>query len=221
MTANVFSPFGLLPVRRIDGAAWSDQVTTVLIASGNAHNFFRGDLVSILSTGYIDRLASITTAQTGLGVFWGCELAATTSGTPWSQGYVASSQPNNDCKAFIIMDPNVVFRCQAGSGAAPGSAGGPITLSDVFMNVQFINGTGNTNSLQSGGYADAGNVAATSTYPLTIVGLVGQTNTTASASVGQLVGPPLGTNGTDLATAGNYVEVILNQMQFKVGQTGT
>lgn len=154
-------------------------------------------------------------------MFWGCELAATTSGSPWSQGYVASSQPNNDCRAYIIMDPNVVFRCQVGTGAAPGSAGGPAVMADVWSNAPFLNGTGNTSSLQSGGYLDYANKNTTATLPLQIVGLVGQTNTTASQSVGALVGPPLGTNGTDLSTAGNYVEVILNQMQFKVGQTGT
>ena len=221
--SNQFAPFGLQPVRRLDGAAWSDQLTTMLIGSGNAHSFFRGDLIAILSTGYIDRLAgSSSFAQTysGIGVFWGCELAATTSGSPWSQTYVASSQPNNDCKAFIIMDPNVVFRCQAGSGAAPGSAGGPVTLSQVWQNAPFLNGTGNTSSGQSGGYLDAANIAATATLPLQIVNLVGQTNTTATASAGPLVGPPLGTNGTDLSTAGNYVEVTLNQAIFKVGQTG-
>lgn len=218
--ANTFFPFGLQPVRRVDGASWDLQLTTVLIASNNAHSFFRGDLISVLSTGYIDRLASITTGQTGVGVFWGCKFVPGSSGTPYSTTYVGAGTPTTDTLAYIIMDPSVVFRCQSGTGAAPGSATTPVTLANVWQNVQFINGTGNTSTGMSGGYADTANIATTSTYPLTIIGLVGQTNTTASASAGALVGPPLGTNGTDLATAGNYIEVILNASPLKAGATG-
>ena len=223
MAANVFAPFGLQPIRRVDGAAATYQLTPVLIAANNAHSFFKGDIVELLSTGYIDRDAgssNFAQTYTGLGVFWGCELLATSSGSPWSNTYVASSQPNNDCRAWIISDANMVFRCQVGTGAAPGSAGGPVTMSHVGYNIPFINGTGNTLSGLSGGYADYGNVATTNTLPLQIIGVVGQTNSSATASAGPLAGPPIGVNGTDISTAGNIIEVIFNQTLFKVGQTG-
>lgn len=217
--ANTFAPNGLQPVRRLDGAALSDQVTTVLIAAANTHSFFRGDMVNVLSSGYIDRLAgssSFAGNSAGIGVFWGCELVATTSGTPWSQTYAGAAQAS-DTKAYIIMDPMVVFRCQAGTGAAPGSAGGPVTMASVWQNAPFLNGTGNTLSGISGGYLDAGNIGTTSTLPLQIVGLVGGTS---GANLNPLQGPPIGVNGTDVTTAGNIVEVIFNQMILKTGQTG-
>lgn len=217
--ANTFAPFGLQPVRRLDGAQLSDQLTTVLIAAANTHSFFRGDMVNVLSTGYIDRLAgsaSFSGNSSGIGVFWGCETVATTSGTPYSQTYAGAAQAT-DTKAFIIMDPMIVFRCQAGTGAAPGSAGGPVTMASVWQNAPFLNGTGNTLSGISGGYLDFANIAATSTLPLTIVGLVGGTS---GANLNPLQGPPIGVNGTDVQTAGNVVEVVFNQMILKVGQTG-
>lgn len=216
--ANSFSPFGLQPVRRVDGAAWTLQLSTVLIAAANTHSFFRGDLVNVLSTGYIDRLAgssNFAVTMAGIGVFWGMETIPGSSGSPWNITYPGVAQ-TIDTKAQIIMDPNVVFRCQVGTGAAPGSAGGPLTIASVWQNAPFINGTGNALSGQSGGYLDFANIATTNTLPLTIIGLVGNT----TSGVNALQGPPQGVNGTDVTTAGNVVEVIFNQNLLKVGQTG-
>lgn len=220
--ANIFAPFGLQPVRRVDGGAWSDQLTTVLIAAANTHSFFRGDIVNVLSSGYIDRVAGsaqFSGNSGGIGVFVGCELLATTSGTPWSQTYAGVAQ-TIDTRAYIIMDPNVVFRCQCGSGAAPGAASGPATQASVWQNAPFINGTGNTLSGISGGYLDFANLATTNTLPLQIIGLVGGTSGSTAPGINALQGPPLGVNGTDVTTAGNLVEVIFNNMISKTGQTG-
>lgn len=202
--ANVFSPNGLQPVRRFDGASWSDQLTTRLIAAANTHAFFRGDPVIALTTGYIDRVAigSIPTQGT-LGVFWGCEFQATSSGTPWSQTYPGAAQ-SVDTQALIITDPSVIFRIWVGTGASSVS-GGPAVLADVGANFNWQVGTGNTLNGQSGAYLDYASLNTTNTLPLTIIGLVQN---------------PPGVNGTDITTAGNQVEVLLNQQAYKVGTTG-
>lgn len=205
--SNVFAPFGFQPVRRIDGASWSDNITTRLIAANNAHSFFRGDAVVLLSTGYIDRLAG-SSSQAGtnamIGIFLGYEAVPGATGSPWSPTYVASST-TVDVKAFICMDPNVVFRVQVGTGAAPGAAGGPLGVADLGTTIPYLNGTGNTLSGLSGGYIDYANIAQTNTLPFTVTALVQD---------------PPGVNGTDITTAGNIVEVVFNQSIFKVGQTG-
>jgi len=118
------------------------------------------------------------------------------------------------------MDPMVVFRCQVGQSAAPGSAGGPAVIGDLYNNFPFINGSGNTSSGISGGYLDYANKATTNTLPLTLVGICGTLSSAATAAP-PTAGPPVGTNGTDITTAGNLVEVVFNQMILKVGQTGT
>lgn len=205
--ANTFAPSGFQAVRRIDGASWSDNITERKIAAANTHAFFKGDVVVVLSTGYIDRLANAAAqAQTfsAIGIFLGCEFLATSQGSPWSNTYPGAAQ-TQDTKCFICQDPNVVFRVQVGTGAAPGTAGGPVTIADLNATIPYTNGTGNTANGLSGGYIDYANLAQTATLPFMIVGLVQD---------------PPGVNGTDIASAGNIVEVRLNQTIYQVGQSG-
>lgn len=201
--ANTFAPFGLSPVRRIDGASWNDQVTTRMIAAANGHKFFRGDPVIQLASGYIDAVAIGSIAAGGtLGVFLGCEFQATASGTPWSSSYQAAQA--QDTKAFICMDPMLVYRIWVGTGAASAS-GGPAVFADIGGNYNWQMGTGNALSGISGAYLDYASFNTTNTLPLTIIGIVQD---------------PPGMNGTDVTTAGNLVEVTLNQHVLAVGRTG-
>jgi len=202
--ANTFAPSGFQPVRRVDGAAWNDQITQRLIAAANTHKFYRGDPVVALSTGYIDTVAigSIPTQGT-LGIFLGCELQATASGSPWGTYYAGVAQ-SVDTKAFICFDPNVVFRCWVGTGASSAS-GGPAVLADLGANFNWQMGTGTALSGISGAYLDYASLGTTNTLPLTLFALVQD---------------PPGVNGTDITTAGNQVEVVLNQQALKVGTTG-
>lgn len=202
--ANVFTPQGLMPVRRRDGAAWTASITPYKVASANSHHFFAGDPVVRLSTGYIDVVAigSIPTQGT-LGVFIGAKYQSTAqSKTVWSNqlnGDMAA-----DAEVYVVDDPNVVFRIWVGTGSSS-TSGGPAVLADIGENFNWQIGTGNSSSGISGAYLDFASLGTTSTLPLTIVGLV--TN-------------PPGVNGTDTTTAGNLVEVVLNQQAFQVGTTG-
>lgn len=201
--SNTFSPNGFQAVRRLDGAAWTGSQNTALIAAANTHQFFFGDPVVRLSTGYIDRVAysSIPTQGT-LGIFVGCKVVPGTSGSPW--GWYQGVAQATDTVAYIIDDPMCIFRCWVGTGTSS-AAGGPATIANISENFAWQVGTGNTSSGQSGAYLDYGTKGTTNTYPLTIVGLV--------------TSPP-GVNGTDATTAGNIVEVVLNQQAYKVGTTG-
>lgn len=203
--ANTFSPFGFQPQKRSDSAAWTDAQREYLIAAANTHTFFKGDPVVALTTGYIDRVAigSIPTQGT-LGIFMGCEYMSTAGGTKkWSPQFPGGDTAA-DIKCWVITDPQVIFRCWVGTGSGS-TAGGPAVQADLFANFNWQLGTGNAQSGISGAYLDYASSATTSTLPLTIVGLVTQ---------------PAGTNGTDTTTAGNMVDVILNQSAFAVGRTG-
>jgi hypothetical protein len=203
--ANVFSPNGFVPLRRLDGAAWTGSQNTALIAAANTHHFYAGDPVVALTTGYIDRVAigSIPTQGT-FGIFIGCKYLSTAFGRyQWSNQF-PGGDTTQDIEAYVITDPNVVFRCWVGTGAAS-AAGGPAVQADLYSNFNWQLGTGNNSSGISGAYLDYASGATTNTLPLTITGLV--------------TSPPT-TNGTDITTAGNLVEVILNQQAYKVGTTG-
>lgn len=201
--SNVFAPNGFTPVRRIDGAAWDDQITKRLIASANTNKFYKGDPVSVLSTGYIDVVAPGSLPTQGvLGIFMGCQYLSTASGSPkWSPQFPGGDAAA-DVTAYICMDPNVVFRAQVGNA---GATGGPAVLGDLNKNFNFAFGSGNTLSGISGAYLDYSTKATTDTLPFTLIGLVQD---------------PPGVNGTDTGSAGNIVEVVFNQSAFKVGTTG-
>ena len=63
--SNVFSPNGFQPVKRIDSGVWNDAQREGLIAAANTHQFFKGDPIIALASGYIDRRTTNDRAPTG------------------------------------------------------------------------------------------------------------------------------------------------------------
>ena len=193
--ANTFAPNGFRVLRRVDGAAWSGNMTPYLIAAANTNSFFNGDPVTMLSTGYIDVVASGTVSITG--IFIGVKTVAQTTGSPWASFYVGNSANTTDVTAYVLDDPWATFMVQCGTS---GAVGGPASQSDVQVNFGFQFGSGSTASGQSGAYLDYTTHATTSTLPFRLVNL--------------LDFPP-GANGFDLTTAGNFVEVTMNNSNYK------
>ena len=220
--ANLFTPNGFRAVRRYDGAAWAPNVTQYKISSTNTHKIYYGDPVirtqgnTTGNFGYIDGGTAISsgTAPTNqglLGIFVGCERLSTATGSKiWSNQW-SGGDAQADVDAWVIDDPWVVYRIWCGNSGgtitAAGTAGGPVTAQSVGLNAAFAMGVANTYSGISGAYLDTNTSisAGNPTYPLVIVGLYTQ---------------PPGINGTDITTAGNVVEVLLNQSAFKAGVTG-
>ena len=125
--ATTASPYGLKPVKRVDGMPYAGATEQFLIdPAGEATNIFNGQVVIIGADGYLSLStatgADITTNNLGgsgvgaIGVFVGCEYVN-------AQGQVINSQyyPSGTTgvvKAFVVTDPNVTFQAQLdGSGA--------------------------------------------------------------------------------------------------------
>lgn len=125
--ATTAAPYGLKPVKRVDGMAYAGATEQFLIdPAGEATNIFNGQVVIVGSDGYIAIStatgADITTNNLGgngvgaIGVFVGCEYIN-------AQGQLINSQyyPSGTTgvvKAYVVTDPNVVFQGQLdGSGA--------------------------------------------------------------------------------------------------------
>jgi hypothetical protein len=125
--ATTASPYGLIPVKRVDGMPYAGATETFLIdPAGEATNIFYGQVVIIGADGYLAIStatgADITTNNLGgsgvgaIGVFVGCEYVN-------AQGQVINAQyyPSGTTgvvTAKVITDPNVVFQAQLdGSGA--------------------------------------------------------------------------------------------------------
>lgn len=125
--ASTAAPYGLRPVKRVDGMPYAGAVEEFLIdPAGEATNIFNGQVVIIGADGYIAIStatgADITTNNLGgsgvgaIGVFVGCEYTNAQGQRIWSQYYPSGT--TGDVRAKVVTDPNVIFQAQLdGSGA--------------------------------------------------------------------------------------------------------
>lgn len=125
--ATTAAPYGLRPVKRVDGLPYAGATEDFLIdPAGYNTNIFYGSVVIINANGYLNIStatgADITTNNLGgngigaIGVFVGCEYFNAQGQLIFSQYYPANT--TGVVKAKVIVDPNVVFQGQLdGSGA--------------------------------------------------------------------------------------------------------
>ena len=121
--ASTASPYGLKPVKRVDGMPYAGATDTFLInPAGTATNIFYGQVVALDTNGYVVLMTATGADGTTnafpsgtLGVFMGCEYVN-------AQGQVVNSQfyPSGTTgvvTAKVVTDPNVTFQAQLdGSG---------------------------------------------------------------------------------------------------------
>jgi hypothetical protein len=168
------TPYGLEPVKRLDGLPYAGAVTEYLIDSGYATNLYYGSVVHIDANGYVALVtgtgADITTndwptgsssGMTGaIGVFVGCEYV-NTEGQVIHSNYFPTGTTNagNDIKCSIINDPSVLFRAQL-DGAAD--------LTDLGANTFFAaaqsTSTGSTATGKSTSALDATTVVTNAAF---------------------------------------------------------
>lgn len=125
--ATTAAPYGLKPVKRVDGMPYSGATEAFLIdPAGEATNIFNGQVVIIGADGYIAIStatgADATTNNLGgngvgaIGVFVGCEYINAQGQLIHSQYYPSGT--TGVVTAYVVTDPNVVFQGQLdGSGA--------------------------------------------------------------------------------------------------------
>jgi hypothetical protein len=121
--ANTASPYGLRPVKRVDGMPYAGATEEFLIdPAGEATNIFNGQVVIIGADGYIAIStatgADITTNNLGgsgvgaIGVFVGCEYVNAQGQVIHSQYYPSGT--TGVVKAYVVTDPNVAFPSSVG-----------------------------------------------------------------------------------------------------------
>lgn len=198
--ANTNAPNGFTAVRRLDGAAWTGNQTERKINSTSTNAVFKGDLVKVLSTGYIDGLASADftsgTAGVAFAIFQGCYFNASAFGyRRWSNFWPGSGNTSGtDIVCQVIDDPNVVLEVQC--------TGGPLTFADIGNTVNAVSSSGN---------------AVSGISNQTVSGTGG----TSATAMFRIVGLPAGVGpGLDAGSASNRVEVAWNNQLYKNVQTG-
>ena len=180
--ANTNAPFGFRQYSGAGSAPTYEQVA-MKIKSDNTTAIFFGDAVLQANTGYITRATDAPTTQLA-GVFQGCKyLSVAQKRTVWSNFWPGSDN-SGDIEAYVVNDPNARFVVQAKSDTN-------VTQAAIGASISLSGGSGgNTSTGISSMVVDT--IGTSSTDPFRVVSLV--------------TDPP-GSNGTDIASNGNYVIV--------------
>jgi hypothetical protein len=191
---NTQAPFGLRPIRRLDGAAWTGTFTQCK-AQNTSGALNRGDLVQQL----VDGTVAVGAAAVGhniRGVYDGCHYQLAALGYNIWSNYWPGSGAIGMVDVFIVDDPAVVFEGQSDAGI--------IAFADIGGNVDVVVHASTT------GFSKWGLGAATTTaslnFPFKIIGL---------GNNGVYI-----SDGYDSTSAFNIVEVAWNDMFLKTPALG-
>lgn len=161
--ASSAAPMGAEPVGTLSGSgSWSGKMRHYKIASGDSTAIFQGDFVKAVNTGVVTKDTG-TTALTPVGIFMGCSYTdPSTSQLTFNNQWPASTAAS-DAVAYVVDDPNVLFRMQAD---------GSLAQTTLFNNVSVVQTAGSTAIGRSKNALSAASAATTSTLPIRIVEFV-------------------------------------------------
>lgn len=164
--ANAQQPFGLRPVRKIDGSPYNGATQKCYIAAGYATALFIGDGVLLTSelddkdpTGHYPSIIAYTGADQTL--CRGVIVSFDPDPDDLSKIYNPAS---NERYANVCMDPQVIYQIRDDGAGTPTS---------VFpgQNATITLASGSTVTGLSGAVLDTSTPTTTQTYPLHILGL--------------------------------------------------
>jgi hypothetical protein len=198
MSYGTNKPWGLMPVRYQNGAAWNDQKTPYLLPSGYAANLFKYDPATPdpAHTGKV-KIAIAGDGNVVLGAFVGFQwVDANTGEVVFSDRWISGTvtQGGLDAVAFIADDPMLVFNMQVAGNT------NTILTQDLLRNISLAAGAGDTYSKLSGWYINQSTINTGSTLQMKILRFVPTSD---------------GTNVSGLPY--NNVECLINNHYYKAG----
>lgn len=176
---TVSKTYGLKPVNRLDGLPYAGAIRQIPVASGYATAILNGDTVAI-SNGYIIAKTATDTGYS-VGVLVGCQYVNSSGQTVQGQYYpAASSTSGNLAFAYVVDDPNAVFRVAATTAGSTTPAAYDRNI--VGSNVAMVAGAGSTTTGDSAYGIDGSSSNTTNTLPLRVVDVVPDTATGAASN---------------------------------------
>jgi hypothetical protein len=177
---TIDKPYGLKPINLIGGQVFAGQTRQYQIdPAGFAGNIFYGDVVKLVSTGYVEKDTGQATA-TPLGVFQGCSYVNAQGQVIFAQyyptGYAAPT--GTVITAYVQDDPDLLFKAVLVAGQTEGGNGlTPTYLSRsvIGTNAELVQNTGvvATGDSRIGVYT-TGNTG-TASLPIRIIDVVPDT----------------------------------------------
>ena len=178
---TVSAPYGLKPINLIGGQVFAGQTRQYQInPAGFAGNIFYGDVVKIVSTGYIEKDLGEATA-TPVGIFQGCSYVNAQGQVIFAQyyptGYAAPT--GTVITAYVSDDPDQLFKAVLVAGQTEGGNGlTPTYLGRTVIgtNAELVQNAGLTATGDSrvGIYTAAG-ATTTASLPIRIIDVVPDT----------------------------------------------
>ena len=171
---TVSKTYGFKPVNRLDGLPYAGAIRQIPVAAGYATAILNGDTVAI-SNGYIVAKTA-TDSGSSVGVLVGCQYVNQQGQTVQGQMYpAAASTSSNLAFAYVVDDPNAVFRVAA---TEAGSTTATAYNRDIVgSNVAMVAGAGSTITGDSAYGIDGSSSNTTNTLPIRVVDVVPDTAT--------------------------------------------
>lgn len=163
---TVSSPYGLVPVNRIDGMPYAGAIRQIPAASGNALIAF-GDAVSLTTGGVVDKMSD-GAAGTPCGVAVGCQYTNSSGQTVQAQALPASA---TNGIVYVVDDPMALFKVAVLSSGTTVSTTG-VTRAVVGANMELIINSGNATTGDSKSGVDAASADTTPTLPVRVIDVV-------------------------------------------------
>lgn len=161
--ANPDTPFGLRPVRDLNGAPYNGAFEVYSTAAGDGTAIFVGDPVILSGTSQtIGGVVYMDVDQAATGDVIAGVVVGVLPVTQDSLIYRAASTQ----RLLAVAPPNLVYEIQEVSG------GTPLTANDAGLNANFVVGSGSTVTGYSGVELNNATEATTNTLDLQIVGFV-------------------------------------------------
>ena len=172
---TVDKTYGLKPVNRLDGLPYAGAIRQIPVAPAYATAILNGDTVKVNTSGYIVA-GSTTDTGTNVGVLVGCQYVNSSGQTVQGQYYpAAASVATNMAFAYVVDDPNAIFRVVATNGQT--TVPNPFTRAIVGSNVALSVATGSTITGDSYYGIDGTSAATTNTLPVRVIDVVPDTAT--------------------------------------------
>lgn len=214
---DVSAPYGFLPINLIGGQAYAGSTRMYPIQYGYATDIFYGDFVKVVR-GSVTRVSigATTDSNAVTGVFFGCSYTDPVTKTKRFSQYWPASVLAGDAVAYVIDDPDAVFKAAVCSATTVMASG---AYAMIGTNLSCINNTGNVNTGNSKNAILAPVDTPVSTIlPLRCVGVVPETSfaytATGSSSsttitltgAGAPAALPVGTSVAYYASNGQLIE---------------
>jgi len=169
---TVSGPYGFQPVNLIGGQVFAGSTRLFPIASGSGTSIFYGDVVRLNTGGTLSKVSTTATATDAVGVFLGCQFTNPSTKQLLQQQYYPASTVASDIQAFVLDDPDALFKVAVTAAGASTISG--VTQAAIGQNAALILTAGSTTTGDSNASISATTGAGTA-VPMRIVAGVPET----------------------------------------------